>query len=170
MGVLHTTGHPSLTMGSLEISYRGRSPATKNLFGLDIGVVDDLPVLRHFAINKCGKLVRRRADGFEAERVQPRLNVGLRQHAGDTGLQLGGNVSRKILWSPKAIPRLKLESRQTRFLDSRNFRRRGLPFQARDGERFDAAGLRQRQRRQHRIGQESGRSSDRSTPARCPCM
>ena len=113
-----------------------------------------LPYFLHFAGDVCGEIIRRRADRLETERGQARLDVGLGQNFGDAGLQLRGDGGWQILRTPQPIPRHELETRQAGFLDRRNVRRRGLALEACDGERLDAAALRLRQRRQHRIGEQ----------------
>ena len=70
-------------------------------------------------------------------------------------LQLVRNVGRQILRRPQSVPGHELEALEAgRFLDGRNLGRRRHALEAGDGERLDLAALRQRQRRQHRIGEE----------------
>src|ERR1700722_3280514 len=96
-------------------SRRGGS-APPALFGFDIGVVNDLAVLVHFAGDVFGEIIRRRADRLEAEHCQARLDLGLGQNLGDAGLQFCGEVRGQILRTPEPVPRHELETRQTGFL------------------------------------------------------
>src|SRR5437868_3976656 len=78
-------------------------------FSLDIGVLDDLGIGRHFLVDEFCKLARRRALGLEAEYAKTLLHLRVREHLRGVILELSGELGWHILRTPKTVPRHKFE-------------------------------------------------------------
>src|SRR6516165_9265128 len=68
--------------------------------------------------------------------------------------QLVRNFDRQIFRPPQSVPRHKLETLYAGFFDRRYFRCGSGALEAGEGQRLDLAPLRERERREHRIGKQ----------------
>src|SRR6266540_508297 len=92
-------------------------------FGFDVGVLDDLLVLRHLVLDVFGEIVRRGADRFEAKHPEPFLDVRPLDDFRHLALNLRHQIGGKTFRRPQAVPRSEIEALHAGFGDGGNFGR-----------------------------------------------
>src|SRR5262249_21122149 len=109
-------------------------------------------------------------DRIEAQSVQTRLDVRQRQRPGNIRLQFVGDIRRQVLRAPQSVPRHEGETRHAGLLYRRNVGGRRGALEAGDAECLDLAALRQRQRGQHRVGEELNLAAHEVGERRCRAL
>ena len=89
--------HYGKVIRSQLLAQGGELTRAKSSLCLQVGVLDDLGILRHLGVDVFGELLGCRRNRFESEHAQTLLHVGPRHDLGDLRLQLGRDVRRQIL-------------------------------------------------------------------------